>query len=205
MKHIVPVFIFLMAMAPFFQGCGDKPVPKPHAYFRISFPEKSYRMLDSIYPYRFEIPTYAKVVHDPRSQDEPFWINIQVPENKADIHISYYRIGQPEKLKPEGRAMKNLPQLIEDAREFVDKHTVKADAIDEQVFLNPQKKVFGTLYYIGGNVASPMQFFLTDSTSNFLRGALYIREIPNIDSLKPVIEFLKTDLIRLIESTSWKN
>jgi len=192
--------------------CGKKPVPKPNGYFRITFPEKSYRPFDSIFPYRFEIPVYSKIIHDPHSPDEQNWINIQIRENKADIHISYYRISNRGKALPHftagnsgGKKEKNLAELMEDSREFVYKHTIKADAIDEQVFMNPDKKVYGILYYIGGNAASPMQFFLTDSTSNFLRGALYLREVPNIDSLRPVIEFLKPDMIRLIESTSWKN
>ena len=69
--------------------------------------------------------------------------------------------------------------------------------------MNPANQVYGLIYKIEGNAASPMQFFLTDSTHHFLRGALYIREVPNIDSLKPVIDFLEIDIIRLIETTSW--
>ena len=92
---------------------------------------------------------------------------------------------------------------MEESRTLAYKHTIKADAIQEQVFMNPANRVYGLIYKIEGNAASPMQFFLTDSTSHFLRGALYIREVPNIDSLKPVIDFLEIDIIRLIETTSW--
>jgi len=84
------------------------------------------------------------------------------------------------------------------------KHSIKADAINERIFINAEKKVYGTIYLIDGNAASPLQFYLTDSTHNFLRGALYIREVPNIDSLRPVIDFLTPDVIRLIESTEWR-
>jgi len=83
------------------------------------------------------------------------------------------------------------------------KHTIKADAIEEQVFMNPADNVFGTIYRIDGNAASPMQFFLTDSTNHFLRGAFYIRETPDIDSLQPVIDFFEPDIIRIIETTTW--
>ncbi len=92
---------------------------------------------------------------------------------------------------------------MEDSRTLAYKHSQKADAIQEQVFMNPSKNVYGLIYKIEGNAASPMQFFLTDSTNHFLRGALYIRDIPNIDSLKPVIDFLETDIVRLIETTTW--
>ena len=212
MKNPGIIIWTISIMFLFTAGCREKPLPKPHGYFRIAFPEKRYRVFDSIYPYKFDIPVYSRITQDTRSPDEPFWINIQVPENKADIHISYFRVENsgispsPDRAgmrdKPSG---KNLAGLIEDSREFVYKHTVKASSINEQVFMNPFRKVYGTIYFIDGNAASPMQFFITDSTANFMRGALYIREVPNIDSLRPVIEFLKTDLIRLIESASWKN
>nr|MBD3622879.1 gliding motility lipoprotein GldD [Sunxiuqinia sp.] len=92
---------------------------------------------------------------------------------------------------------------MEESRRLAYDHSIKADAIEERVFVNPDKDVYGTIYYIEGNAASPIQFYLTDSTRHFLRGALYIREIPNIDSIRPVIDFLRPDIIHLIETTSW--
>jgi gliding motility-associated lipoprotein GldD len=117
-----------------------------------------------------------------------------VPASKAEIHISYYALN-------DGKGV--LSEYMEESRQLAYKHTIKADAINEQLFLNAENHVFGTVYRIEGNAASPMQFYLTDSTRHFLRGALYIREVPNIDSLKPVIDFLVPDMVRLIESTTW--
>ncbi len=188
----IRIILFLFLTALLF-SCSGKYTPKPRGYFRISFPEKTYTPLDSAgLPYSFDIPTYAKVCPDADKTAEPFWINISVPANNAEIHISYKKVAN------------NLKQLTEDSHTLAYKHTVKASAIDEQLFVNPQNKVFGTIYFIDGNAASPIQFFLTDSTRHFLRGALYIREVPNIDSVRPVIDFLKPDIIRLIESTQWK-
>ena len=85
---------------------------------------------------------------------------------------------------------------MEESRKFAYDHTIKADAINEKIYINPSQKVYGTIYYIQGNAASSIQFFLTDSTKHFLRGALYFNETPNIDSLQPVIDF-----IRLTSST----
>jgi gliding motility-associated lipoprotein GldD len=174
-------------------ACSQDYIPKPHGYFRIEFNEKSYHKLDSAaLPYNFDIPSYSKAVPDKDRNVEPFWINLKIPAHKAEVHISYKKVE------------KNLAKLLEDSRTLAYKHTIKADAINERVFVNPQKKVYGTIYMIEGNAASPLQFYLTDSTTNFLRGALYIKEIPNIDSLRPVIDFLTPDIIRLIESTEWK-
>ena len=175
-------------------SCQQDYIPKPHGYFRIEFQGKTYHQFDSTaLPYKFDVPGYSKVVPDNDRLAEPYWINIKVPAHKAEVNISYKKVD------------KNLAKLLEDSRTLAYKHSIKADAINERIFVNPEKKVYGTIYIIDGNAASPLQFYLTDSTKNFLRGALYIKEVPNIDSLRPVIDFLTPDVIRLIETTEWKH
>lgn len=173
-------------------ACSENPVPKPRGYFRISFPEKNYRLLDTIYPFTFEYPVYGTIVKEENRQDEGEWISVSFPAYKAKIHLSYKDISG------------NLNQLTEDARNLAYKHTYKADAIDEQVFTNPQKKVYGILYDIKGNSASSVQFYVTDSSRHYLRGALYFRCQPNKDSLAPAIEFFTADVVHLIETLRWK-
>lgn len=184
---------FFALLFVFILSCKQEYVPKPHGYFRISFLPKSYHPLDSArLPYRFDIPDYGKIVPDHDRQAEPYWVNLKIPSHKAEVNISYKKV------------QNNLAKLTEDSRTLAYKHSIKADAINERIFVNPKKKVYGTIYLIDGNAASPLQFYLTDSIHNFLRGALYIREVPNIDSLRPVIDYLTPDVIRLIESTEWK-
>jgi gliding motility-associated lipoprotein GldD len=173
-------------------ACKNEYTPKPRGYFRISFQEKAYKQFDSTaLPYRFEIPVYSKIEPDNEQFTEPFWVNLQTPRHKAELHISYKQVGN------------NLLKLTEDSRTLAYKHSIKADAIEERVYIDRAKKVYGTIYLIDGNAASPIQFYLTDSTRHFLRGAMYIREVPNIDSIRPVIDFLSPDIIRLIETTEW--
>lgn len=186
LSFLSALFLFMVS------SCTEDYTPKPHGYFRISFQEKSYHKLDSAaLPYRFDIPIYSKAVPDNERIAEPYWINLEIPRHKAEVFISYKKINN------------NLDTLIQDSHELAYKHSQKADAINERIFVNPEKKVYGTIYMIDGNAASPLQFYLTDSTKHFLRGALYIREVPNIDSLRPVIDFLTPDVIRLIETTEW--
>jgi gliding motility-associated lipoprotein GldD len=189
------LFLFLSLVI---QGCSEKYTPKPRGYFRIDFPQKEYHQMQNNLPYHFEIPDYAQIIPDRLNPDHPEWINVLVPANKAEVHISYYSLD-----KNRQKRIQELSEFMEESRRLAYKHSIKADAINEQIFMNPAKKVYGTVYKIEGNAASPMQFFLTDSTNNFLRGAFYIREVPNIDSLKPVIEFLEPDIIHMIETTSW--
>lgn len=193
MKRTVLFFIIIYILA----GCTEKYTPKPRAFFRIDFPSKEYHLLNNNFPYQFEIPNYSKIIRDKYNLNEPYWINVEIPKNKAEIHISYYNLNKMD------QPTTALFELMEESRKLAYKHSIKADAIDEQIFMNPEKKVYGTIYKIEGNAASPFQFFLTDSVNHFLRGAFYIREVPNIDSIKPVIDFIEPDLIRLIETTTW--
>ncbi|MDP4185193.1 MAG: gliding motility lipoprotein GldD [Bacteroidota bacterium] len=203
--------VVLLLFSLSFTSCRHKYTPRPRGYFRISFPKKEYKLYDEGHPYRFMIPVYAQARLDDDRFSEPHWVNITIPANKADIHISYkeispseyYRFGKKQ-LSAEEAKRAVLMRLTEDSRDLAYKHSVKASAIEEKVFINSKDKVYGTVYLIKGNAASPMQFYLTDSTRHFLRGALYIREVPNSDSLQPVIKFLEKDIRKLIETTQWR-
>lgn len=181
-------FIFLTLLVPL--ACGHSYTPKPRGYFRIDFPGKNYKRYESNYPYSFEYPEYARVNI---FNDDSCWINVDYPDFNAKLHITYHDIFKD----PEG--------YFEDAHTLAYKHTVKAEAIDENVFHNAEKKVYGVLYDIKGNTASSVNFFVTDSVKHFFRGALYFNTNPNKDSLSPVISFLKTDIIRMIESFEWQD
>ncbi len=190
---IQPGFIGALLIIGLLVSCGEKPLPKPSGYYRIAFQQKSYQPLKGIYPYTFEIPEYATAEPDRSANAEPWWINIVIPQHKAEINLSYKEIRN------------NLHIFTEESRELAYEHTLKASAIEEKLYFRPEAGVSGTIYFIRGNAASPLQFYMTDSVHHFLRGALYIKATPNIDSLKPVIEYLEKDVIHLIETLQWKN
>ncbi len=192
-RNLFHIVLCLILVTVYSSACRkEQPTPKPRGYYRISFPQKAYRMLDKELPYNFNIPVYSFVTPDLLDPDQKEWVTVEIPGNHAQIHISYKKIDH------------NLSQLIEESRSLAYKHSQKASSIEEQVFIHPAKKTYGTVYTLRGNAASPMQFYLTDSVSHFIRGALYIKEIPNYDSLRPVIKFLSEDMIHLIETTEWK-
>lgn len=191
---IKKISIFLLSIF-LLSSCDSTPfTPKPRGYFRIDFPEKQYVLLDSIYPYSFEYPAYATLKPDLHSPNEKYWINLQFEPYRATLHLSYKQIDA------------NLIDYLEDAHTLVTKHIPKADAIYDSLIVDRERNVFGLTYEIeGSGAASPYQFFLTDSTEHFLRGALYFNTIPNNDSLEPVIDFIQQDVEHLIETLRWKN
>lgn len=178
-------------MLVLFISCKQDYTPKPRGYFRIDLPEKEYKTTPDALPYRFEAPKQSLLVNNRKAHQEMYWINIEYPQYKATVHLSYKEVKN------------NIDNYINDSRGFVYKHTIKADAISEDVFADADKKVYGILYNIKGDAASNTQFFLTDSTKNFLRGALYFNVSPNKDSLAPVLEYINSDIVHLIETFEW--
>lgn len=168
--------------------------PRPKGYLRIDLPEREYRTFDSTFPYAFQYPQHAKITFDEYTRQNPYWMNLDYPQYKGRIHISYKSLDDYA-----------LYTLTEDAREMAFKHAPKAIGIKESVFTNPQKDVYGIAYQIQGkDAASPYQFYLTDSTKHFIRGALYFNVVPNNDSLQPVIDLISQDLEHLVTSFRWK-
>ncbi|QHS55403.1 gliding motility lipoprotein GldD [Mucilaginibacter sp. 14171R-50] len=191
MRYLV-LFIVIIGIA----GCGGNAdySPKPRGYYRIVFPAKEYQRYTEGCPFTFEYPKYGRVEADKSANAKPCWQNIQFPQFNATLHLSY----QPVTSK------KEFNELIEDAHKLSFKHTVKATSIDEGVIAYPDRKVYGIYYTIDGNAASSAQFYLTDSTKHYLRGALYFNSEPRLDSIQPVLNFIKKDVDVMIKTFKWK-
>ncbi len=180
-----------MVMALCIVACRRAPYPKEYGYYRITLPEHAYTAADlSGYPYQFEISKDAEF-RPVKYENEQYWINVHHPTLNADICCSY---------KP---VRGNLGQLLDDTQTFVYNHAMKATAIPEHEYAHPEANAYGLLIELEGNTATPVQFFLTDSTHHFFRGAIYVNCVPNQDSLAPVTAFLKEDVKHLMETLHW--
>lgn len=186
-------FVWLLFLI---SACGaddDTLTPKPRAYYRILFPEKEYKKYDSVCPFIFQIPNYAFVVDDKSSSAEPCWMNVVFPSLNGILHISYKKVNG------------NLNEYMSLTHELATKHQIKASRIAEELIRNDSSKVYGLLYDIGGNAASPINFFVTDSVNHFVRASFYFNAVPNIDSVAPAIAFVKKDIIHMIKTFHWKH
>ncbi len=193
MKILIRCWLMALLCVVVATSCSNG-VPKPRGYFRIELTEKEYAVYShDQFPCQFDYPENVSNVQLSGSNQDSAWINIVYPSYKAKIYCTYRTLNG------------NFQQLSEDSRNLVYKpHTVKADAITEQVYLNDEHKVYGVLYELKGNTASNIQFVMSDSTKHFLRGALYFDVNPNKDSLSPVVDYIREDIIRLVESLEWK-
>jgi gliding motility-associated lipoprotein GldD len=194
---ILKYLFFLFFVALLF-SCNSSYTYKKKGYFKIDFPEKKYQVFDQPgYPYRFEYPVYAVVSKDTsffgEATENPWWINIDLPQFAGRIYISYKEV-----------AKNNFDSLVNDGFKMAYKqHTDISTGINDSVMKTP-KGAEGIYFSLGGNTATANQFFLTDSTRHFLRGALYFDAAPNEDSLAVVNDFLKKDVQHLINTLEWK-
>jgi gliding motility-associated lipoprotein GldD len=175
-------------------GCSEDYTPKPRGYFRIDLPSSAYQKFENNCPFTFEYSKFATINQYHGNQVEDCWYNIAYPRFNATIHLSYSAL----------KNKRDLEVQLSNARTLVYKHTVKADAIDEKPIIFETKKVFGLCYNLSGNSASQSQFYITDSTSHFVRCALYFNSSPNADSIGPVLNFINADIDRFINSFQWK-
>lgn len=186
---LILIFIFV--------SCNSDYPIRQKGYYRIDFPEREYVQFDQPgYPYSFEYPVYAEVVKDTSFfESEPendYWINILFPRFNGKIYVSYKSVTNT-----------NFDKLVDDAFRMTFQHTTKATAIKDSLMQTPQG-ISGVFFSVGGNAATGRQFFVTDSTTHFVRGALYFDATPNADSLNVVNDFLEEDMKHLINTLKWK-
>ena len=183
-------FLILNLLLLSFVACSNNYTPRPYGYYRITTPDTAYVDFNPSFPYTFALSRNAVV--QPRTDvSEPYWINIYYPALDATIYCSY---------KP---VQNNLRELTNDALEFVYRNASFATAIPEQDYAHPEASVYGVLFDLEGNTASSCQFFVTDSTRHFFRASVYCNCPPNADSLAPVYNYLRTDIIKMVETFEW--
>ena len=194
MKNWFSIFVFFLTIP----SCTDynESAPKPHAYPKVDYPKGSYKVVNTQdCDFEFEIPDYVKIIKDSLYFDKAApdcWFNIIYPKLKANLHCSYYPITN----------LKQIEKMGNDAFVLANKHTTKADFIDE-IEIHKPNNVHGYAFSIEGNVASPFQFFLTDSTQHYFRGSLYFDTKTEVDSIGPILNFVKTDIMHMINTFNW--
>ncbi|OEK03893.1 gliding motility lipoprotein GldD [Roseivirga sp. 4D4] len=175
-------------------ACEEIYLPKPKGYNRIDLPENVYRALPDTFPYQFDYSSYAQLSGDSNVNADRYWANLYYPDFEALLQITYKDL----------RTNDNQARtLLNEAFELAMKHDIKAYGIEETLVAMPRGQV-ASLTQLEGEVPTQLQFFTSDSTRHFFRGALYFNTATKNDSLQPIINFIKKDVLQMLNSFEWK-
>ena len=212
------LFSYLIIILAFsiLAGCNSTYTSKKKGYFKIDLPEHGYTAFNNpAFPYAFEYPVYASIIQDSTyfdsSPENPYWINIDFPALHARVFLSYkiiggkayYKIKQADGSYKDSTGINQFDRMVNDAFNLTNKNEALASSIKDSI-IHTKNNISGIFFKVGGNAATARQFFLSDTTRHFLRGALYFDATPNADSLRPVQDFLQKDLEHMINSFQWK-
>ncbi|OEK09440.1 gliding motility lipoprotein GldD [Flavivirga aquatica] len=189
------LYVLLLVVLCF--SCGEDYVPKPKAYLRLDYPKAKYVKSNLGLPFSFETNVLATKINtkNVKADTESYGINIEYSTLRGTVFLTYKAIGNNQK---------NLRNFLRDAQNLTQKHTVKAEEIPVTPYENEARKVYGAFAEVKGNVASPAQFYVTDSVNHFLTGSLYFYAKPNYDSILPAANYLQKDIKRIMETIVWK-
>ena len=188
-NYICVIFIVLF-------GCENYFLPKQSAYLRLDYPKPEYKLIDDKdFPFFFEANTILSEISDIDINPESIDFIINYNQLNAQINFQYKNVNSSEKLKA----------YILDLKSTIETHSMMANSVKIKDYSLKEKNIFGRIFDLSGNVASPYQFYLTDSINNIISGLVYFNIKPNYDSILPAINYIENDIIHLIESFDWKN
>lgn len=167
-------------------------IPKPPTYLRLELPEHEYTTFDDACPYSFEASKLFNIKSVSDSSGLTCHKDIDLGKLNGVMHFSYIDMVEP------------LSIYVNYSNDKVEDHKLKATGIKDIQIIRPEDKVYGTFFSLKGDVASPFQFYLTDSTSRFASGVVYMNSVPNYDSLKPTLDYLEKDLLKMLETFKWQ-
>lgn len=186
-------YLFFILLTFVIFGCSEEiNIPKPPTYLRLELPSHEYELYSDNCAYQFEIAKSYTVKKVSDEHGETCHKDIDLGKLNGSMHMSYIDMVEP------------LSTYVNYVNDKIDEHKVKATGIEDWRILNSEKRVYCTFFELKGDVASPFQFYITDSTSKFVSGVVYFNATPNYDSIRPSLDYLKIDLKHMIEKFEWK-
>lgn len=181
MRAVVTVFVGVLF------SCSQPVMPKPQGFLALEYPKAQYQNFESQCSFQFQVNRLS-TIHFAQGCD----LEIQYPHMKATIFLTHLPVKN------------NLDRLYKDVQKKLDEYSLGATKIQQSAFEDAERNLMGSLFTIEANVASNLQFFVTDQQSNFVSGSIYLKTKPNYDSLLPALEYLKKDIRKLVQTFEWK-
>ncbi len=180
-------------------GCtSNPPVPKPRTYPRMVLPERAQVTINLVEcPFIFDFPDYGRINRNKtffnESTPHACWFDLNMEAFNANLFISYHAI----------KTRKDFDQLVRDTYKITDQINKRSDYMEE-IRMRNENGVSGMKFEFEGAAASPIHFYLSDTTMHFVKGALYYNNSVRPDSLAPATRFIKEDIDRMLASFQWK-
>ena len=187
-KIIWSKFLLFLIGSFLFVSCNKSYKPKPRGYNHINFPITSYKKIIIQNKYSFEKNRIAKQ----NKNDSLGWLNLIYKKYGAQVLITYKPINNSSELS----------NYINESYKLISQHNKKASSIKE-TFIKTRSGKDAIIIELTGDVPTQFQFITTDSVNHFLRGALYFETSTKNDSLAPIIEYIKKDMIHILNTLNW--
>src|SRR5690606_41615561 len=114
---------------------------------RLDYAKPNYKIIDSDCPFSFEMNGNATMI-----KKKGCGLNINYPNMKATLYLTYQAVKN-----------NNLDPLLRDAQKLACDHTIKANSIPEQPYVNPHKNEYEMISTINGNDANATEVYATDT------------------------------------------
>ena len=187
--RLLSIFAILLTVS----SCTDTTLtPKPPTYLRLELPEPTYAKFSDSCSYTFNLSNLYKASNAPDQSEGTCHKRIDLGPLNGTAYIRYWEMTE------------TLAYYVNSANDEINKHKQKADDIINETILRPEDRVFGSFFELQGDVATPFQFYLTDSTSRFLYCEVLFNSSPNYDSLRPTLDYLKRDLDEFMNTLKWE-
>ena len=139
-------FIVPVILALFISSCNSSYTSKKRGYFAIDFPERKYIPFQQKgFPYTFEYPDYANIIRDSTffdsNPENPYWINIDFPQFRGRIFLSYkiiggmamYKIKQQNGTYRDSVGINVFDKMVNDAFNLTNKNEAVASSIRDSL------------------------------------------------------------------------
>lgn len=179
-KTILFFFVFVMS-------CSNQtttPKPKAFLYNEVSVP--NYVFYKSACGYSFFI----------NSENQIDFENCNVKIKNSSLSSTLYLSSINVK--------DNFSLIDSDFTKKIQENSTNAFAVNVSEYNDVENRVFAKYFSFVGNAPSNTQFYITDSTSVYLKGSLYFDSKPNYDSLLPSIYLINNDIRKMIQTFNWK-
>lgn len=195
-----PLWLLAVLLSMVFSDCSSGSVdhvviPRPVAYPRLCLYDTSHCVVPEAAPLLFYANAEATVCHPQRGDGDSRWLNIAYLRYNAVVYCTFTPVTDADRAKVLNNRLERIG--LNAGGHFSEILTLDSPGgFHSQLLVTPA----GSL--------TPLQFLSTDGGRWVVSGAAYFDHVPSVsvaDSIAPVLDALKTDLLYSLERLAVEN